>query len=160
MHDQIHLSLKKLANKLKFAFHDLDSIIESEKKKTIAELFEKYGEEKFREIEKKYLHKTESLTKSVIATGGGTPCFFDNMAWMNTNGTTVFLDASPQHLLHNITKGKNKRPLVQNHSEEELLFFIEQKLKERKKYYAEAKFILPKENLEIESFKKIISLSS
>ena len=138
-------------------FIDLDEKIENQEHKSITEIFENEGEDYFRQKEAILLRSLIKEDNCIISCGGGTPCFFDNMAWMNGHGTTVFLDASPQHLLHNITKGKNKRPLVQNHNEEELLFFIEQKLKERKKYYAEAKFILPKENLGIESFKKIIS---
>ena len=115
---------KKLANKLKFAFHDLDSIIETEKRKTITELFEKYGEEKFREIEKKFLHKTEPLKKSVIATGGGTPCFFDNMQWINENGTSVYLQLHAGSLYHRIAPSKEKRPLIKDLSDIDLMDFI------------------------------------
>jgi shikimate kinase len=93
---------------------------------------------------------------AIISCGGGTPCFFDNMDFMNENGITVLLDASPAYILENIKHEPGKRPLINNLNEAELLFFIEQKIKERIPYYSRAKLILSAPDLEPGSFEKIV----
>ena len=124
-------------------FYDLDEIIEQNEKRSIAEIFEKAGEEYFRKIETVALHQFSKIENAVIACGGGTPCFNANMQWMNENGITVYLSATPQYILSRIKEEKDKRPLINKLNEAELLFFIEQKLKEREPFYSQAKIILP-----------------
>ena len=137
-------------------FYDLDEQIEREEHATITEIFERSGEDYFRQKEAIKLRSVALHEPAIISCGGGTPCFFDNMAFMNDQGITVLLDASPAYMLENIRKEEGRRPLINNANEAELLFFIEQKLKERVPYYSRAKMILSAPELEEGSFDKII----
>lgn len=125
------------------AFYDLDEVIEKENGKTIAAIFEQAGEDHFRKIETVALQAFAGTENCIIACGGGTACFNDNMPWMNEHGTTVYLSATPQYIFDRVLDDKEKRPLIKKHNEAELLFFIEQKLKEREPFYKQAKIILP-----------------
>lgn len=125
------------------AFYDLDEIIEKKEGKTIAAIFEKQGEEYFRKIETDALRTFEGKDNCLIACGGGTACFNKNMRWMNDNGTTIYLSAMPSYILSRVKEEKDKRPLINKHNEAELLFFIEQKLKEREPFYNKAKITFP-----------------
>src|SRR5690606_34726901 len=100
---------KRLAAKLNMAFVDLDNLIEVTEGKTINEIFELKGESYFREKEKEIL-QTTVFVNTVVATGGGTPCFFDNMSWMNTNGKTIYLKMTAQALESRLKFDKNNRP--------------------------------------------------
>ncbi|MBL7701381.1 MAG: shikimate kinase [Ferruginibacter sp.] len=124
-------------------FYDLDELIEKREAKTIAAIFEKQGEGYFRKIETDTLKTFEGKENCIIACGGGTACFNDNMQWMNENGTTIYLYATPSCILSRVKEEKDKRPLINKHNEAELLFFIEQKLKEREPFYSQAKITLP-----------------
>ncbi|MBK8496220.1 MAG: shikimate kinase [Chitinophagaceae bacterium] len=128
-------------------FYDLDDVIEKATGKTIAVLFEKKGEKYFRKIETEALHTFADKDDCIIACGGGTACFNDNMQWINKNGTPVYLSASPQYIFERVITEKEKRPLVKKINTAELLFFIEQKLKEREPFYKQAAFILPADDL-------------
>ncbi len=128
-------------------FYDLDDVIEKATGKTIAVLFEKKGETYFRKIETEALHTFADKDNCIIACGGGTACFNDNMQWINKNGTPVYLSASPQYIFERVITEKEKRPLVKKINTAELLFFIEQKLKEREPFYKQAAFILPADEL-------------
>jgi shikimate kinase len=119
-------------------FIDLDEEIERDEQLSISDIFEKRGEDYFRQKEAVMLRQMQQYSNAVIACGGGTPCFFDNMKWMNENGLSVLLQAAPAAILQNILVHEGKRPLVKNLNEAELLFYIEQKLSERKNYYEEA----------------------
>ena len=125
-------------------FYDLDEIIETKEGRSIAEIFEKDGEGYFRSIETKALQQFAEKDGCIIACGGGAACFNDNMQWMNEHGITIYLSASPQHILSRVKEEeKDKRPLINKLNQAELLFFIEQKLKERESFYNQAKIILP-----------------
>ena len=128
-------------------FFDLDESIEAAQKKTIVKLFEEEGEVFFRQVETSVL-KTFYKTKNyIIACGGGTACFNDNMQWMNENGLTVYLSATPQYILGRVLTEQDKRPLIKNLNPAELLFFIEQKLKQRQPFYNQSKIILQVEDI-------------
>ncbi len=142
-----------------FNFIDLDEELEKHEQKTVAEIFETRGEDYFRQKETILLRSLTAQSNSIVSCGGGTPCFFDNMAWMNKNGLTIFLEASTQFILKNIKNEKDKRPLIKDKDDAEIIFFIDQKLKERQPYYSKAKIIFPAEDLNIDSIKKIINLS-
>jgi shikimate kinase len=131
------------AQKNSLDFYDLDEEIEKKEGKTIASIFEKDGEDHFRKIETIALKEFTEKENCIIACGGGTACFNENMQWMNENGTTIYLSAAPQYIFDRVLDDKEKRPLINKHNEAELLFFIEQKLKEREPFYKQAQIILP-----------------
>jgi shikimate kinase len=139
---------KKWALQNGMAFYDLDEEIERKEGKTIALIFEQEGEAYFRKIETKTLHAFTAIENCIIACGGGTACFNHNLDWMNTNGKTVYISAGPQYIFNRISEEKDKRPLIKKFNEAELLFFIEQKLKEREPFYKQAKLILPVDELD------------
>ncbi|MFT3678750.1 MAG: shikimate kinase [Ferruginibacter sp.] len=131
------------AAKHKIAFLDLDEQIEVSERKSVAEIFEAKGEDYFREVEARILRNHVFLNDTIVACGGGTPCFHNNMEWMNKYGTTVYITCTPDEILRRInTSGKNKRPLLSKVNQAELLFFIEKKLKERQPFYGQAKVVL------------------
>ena len=136
-------------------FYDLDEVIEKKQGKTISEIFEKDGEDYFRKIESSALRAFAETENCIIACGGGTACFNDNIQWMNENGKTVYLSAIPQYIFDRVLEEKGKRPLIKKHNEAELLFFIEQKLKEREPFYSQAKFILPVTELNDDSLQPL-----
>lgn len=134
---------KKLANALGYAFYDLDQIVAERIGMSIPEYFEKFGEPAFREQEKNALETLSQFEKVVLATGGGTPCFFDNMELLNNAGTTVYLKLHPKTLQKRLNqKNVSKRPVLQGLGGEELLRFIQIKLREREVYYNKAKIIV------------------
>ncbi len=118
-----------------YAFIDLDDEIEKEEQSAVIDIFDKRGEDYFRQKEAIMLRSMDRHDNVIIACGGGTPCFFDNITWMNNKGTTLLLSAPSAFILKNIMAQDGKRPLVKNLNEAELIFYIEQKLKERAEYY-------------------------
>lgn len=133
---------KALAKTLGMPFYDLDWYIEGRMRKTVPQIFAERGEEGFRKIEQYMLHEVAEFEDVVVSCGGGTPCFFDNMDYMNTCGETVFLNASPEALKAHLLMGKTQRPLIQGKSPEELLDFIKDSLQKRLPYYQKAKHTL------------------
>ena len=136
-------------------FFDLDELIEKEEQKTVAEIFEQNGETYFRQRETAVLKTFTQKTNCIIACGGGTPCFNDNMQWMNDNGTTVYLAATPDDIFKRVITEQAKRPLIKDLSPEALLHFIENKLKERAPVYTKAKIILPVTSITTDTIKTI-----
>lgn len=132
---------KRLSKLLNLSFIDLDMFIESKYHKTISELFKEKGEDGFREIEKKSLIEVSEIEDVVISTGGGTPCFFDNMELMNVTGKTVYVKAEPCDLVAQLQISKKKRPLIANKSADLLLPFITNHLNEREPFYNRADII-------------------
>lgn len=146
---------KQLANRLNCLVIDLDAVIVSQEGKTIAEYFAEYGEAAFRELESTTLKTFNYPETCVVATGGGLPCFFDNMDWMNANGKTVYLQMTPPQLvsrLHN----REKRPLLKGMDNEQLLAFVEMKLEERNTFYNQAQIVINAFDLEAEVLEKQI----
>ncbi|HLG33602.1 MAG TPA: shikimate kinase [Bacteroidia bacterium] len=129
---------EKIAAMLKIPFVDLDKKIEKQQGKTVAEIFQKKGENYFRTVEAEVLRKTKRYTDSVIATGGGAPCFHDNMKWMNENGITVYLSAKSAELYHRLLSDRENRPLIASLSDITLLEFIMGTLGSRERFYAMA----------------------
>lgn len=139
---------KAYARAMQLPFIDLDWYIEERFHKTVRELFEERGEDAFREIERNMLHEVAEFEDVVIACGGGTPCFFDNMEYMNGKGDTVFLNASPDVLFRRLKVAKSKRPLLKDKSDEELMEVIRQALQMRLPFYSQAKYNFNAESLE------------
>jgi shikimate kinase len=131
---------KHLAKKLNLQFIDMDLYIENRYHKSISAIFEERGEAGFREIERKTLHEIADFENVVISTGGGLPCFFDNMDVMNQTGITIYLKASVEELSDRLKTGKQSRPLIKNKSPEEIKDFIATNLEKREAFYRRATF--------------------
>lgn len=149
---------RKLAGYLGYLFIDLDKILEDEAGMSIAEFFKRNGEEAFREFERRMLQSSTFNDNTVIATGGGAPCFFDNMEWMNKNGATVYLMVPPKGLVDRL-KHSTDRPLIKGLNEEEMLKFISGKLEEREPFYKQATYVVNGIGLTAEKLAKNIGLS-
>ena len=132
---------KNIARKMEIPFIDLDRVIEEQEKQTITDIFETKGESYFRKLEAKILRQFPKDLKAVIAVGGGAPCFYDNIQYMNYLGTSVFLKRSKQRILGRLRQNKDKRPLVAKLNDQELKDFIEQGLANRNSFYEQAEFI-------------------
>jgi len=131
---------KTLAKSLNRSFYDLDWYIEERYHKRIPQIFEEKGEQGFREIERRMLHEVAEFEDIVLACGGGTPCFFDNIDYMNAHTVTIFLKASPEIIFTHLKLSHTVRPLLQGKNEEELKTFIEKQLTEREPYYSRAHY--------------------
>jgi len=129
---------RALASQLNFRFLDLDEWLEAGEGKTVASIFSEAGEPAFRKLEAEYLRATARFSNTVIATGGGTPCFFENMDWMNHNGITVYLQASPVLLAARLRSEKESRPLLAGLDDGELPLFIQKKISDRAVFYQQA----------------------
>ncbi|MEN5087615.1 shikimate kinase [Sphingobacterium faecium] len=141
---------KKLANKLELPFIDTDDEIVKEVGMSITEYFQLHGEEKFRALEREHLQKI-AQHEAIISTGGGSPCFFDNMQWMNENGISVYLQMTPKALFDRLSQSKpNKRPILIGKTDEELFNFISEKLVEREPFYKQAHLIIDQINTPVE----------
>ena len=132
---------KSLARHLGLEFIDLDWYIENRFHQSVSQLFATRGEEGFRKIEQNMLHEVAEFEDVVISAGGGTPCFFDNMEYMNQQGLTVYLKATPEILRTHLRMGKQKRPLIAQKNDEELDIFIRESLDKRESYYNQARLI-------------------
>ena len=144
---------KALSKDMGIPFYDLDWYIESRMRKTVAQIFAERGEEGFRQIEYNMLHEVAEFENVIISCGGGTPCFFDNMDYMNGQGETVYLKASPEVLYGHLKMGKTERPLLKNKTPEEMQVFIAEQLEKREPFYSKAKHTLDV-NL-LENYEKI-----
>lgn len=133
---------KALAKELGLPFYDLDWYIESRMRKKVSEIFAERGEEGFRDIERNMLHEVAEFENVVISCGGGTPCFFDNMDYMNGQADVIYLKATPEILYYHLQMGKSVRPLLAGKSKDELLDFIKEQLAYREQFYLKAKHIL------------------
>lgn len=132
---------KQLANRLNCAVIDLDAEIVKKVGISIAQYFAEFGEAAFRKLESDTLKIYPYPETCVVATGGGLPCFFDNMDWMNAKGQTVYLQMTPAQLVSRLGN-REKRPLIKGMDDEQLLAFIEMKLVERNPFYNKAKLII------------------
>jgi len=142
---------RRLASRLSYAFVDLDSLVETEEHLTIAGIFAQKGEIYFREKEAAVLRNIASHDNTVVSTGGGLPCFGDNMAWMNANGITVYLRLSPEALFQRLLHAREERPLIKEKSHDELLEYIRHTLHEREHFYQQCAIIAEGLNINVRS---------
>ncbi len=147
---------KLLAEKLKTRVYDLDFLIESNEEKTIAEMFEEDGEEFFRNKESEILRWFIEKKDCVVATGGGTPCFNNNMEWMNDNGITIWLNEPIDVLVQRLKPEKEHRPLIKDLTDEELGSFLSKKLEERRPYYSQATYTIEFSSMKIKDLIKLL----
>lgn len=144
---------KALAKSLGLPFYDLDWYIESRMRKRVADIFAERGEEGFRIIERNMLHEVAEFEDVVISCGGGTPCFFDNMEYLNQQADVFYLRGSVDTLIAHLKMGKGVRPLLMGKSDEELQAYITEQLAKREEFYMKAKHIIDINTLD--SFDKI-----
>lgn len=139
---------RALADRLGLTFIDLDQYIEQRFRKSISQIFAEKGEEGFREIERRMLHEVADFEDVIISTGGGTPCFFDNIDFMNSKGTTVYLQVPVERLFIRLSIARKQRPLIKEKSDEELRAFIAEQLAKREPHYAKAQYSFTADKLE------------
>ena len=157
---------KALSKELGVIFYDLDWYIESRMRKTVSEIFAERGEEGFRKIEYNMLHEVAEFEDVIISCGGGTPCFFDNMDYMNQQGQVVYLKAEPEVLYKHLQMAKVERPLLKGKSKEDLLTFIKEQLEKREAFYTKARYTLDvslmdnydKIKISVEKIKELLGL--
>ena len=140
---------KKLANKLNVPFKDTDVILEQKFGEPIADYFAKNGEKAFR-VEEKTLLLQNDFGNAVVATGGGLPCFYDNMEVLNEKGITIFLDRPAKELQQRLINAKKKRPLIKELNDGELLDYVTTQLKVRLPFYQKATIILDRNQQSVE----------
>jgi shikimate kinase len=148
---------RRLSEYLGLQFIDMDHYIEMRNHKTIPQIFEEEGEAEFRKKERKALEELAEFTDTVIATGGGAPCFFDNIGLMNQSGRTIYMNIDPSILAERLLKSKTERPLIKGKSKEELVAFIDETLQKRNHYYKQAEFEITQPDIDLGLVKKMIS---
>lgn len=147
---------RQLASTLGLTLIDLDHYLENKYFKTIPKIFEEEGEESFRRKEQAVLHEVSTFENVIVATGGGAPCFFDNMDVMNRTGFCIFLDVDTNELVERLTHAKIERPIIKGKSSEELAGFIDGMMGKRRPFYEKAKYILKGKNITADQILKII----
>ena len=147
---------RQLGKALNIPFYDLDWYIEGRMRKTVPQLFVERGEEGFRQVERNMLHEVAEFEDVVLSCGGGTPCFFDNIDYINQKGITVFMNASPEIIVKHLNISHNVRPLLQQKQGQELLDHIARHMEERMPYYRKAQYEVNVDTLD--TFQKIDQL--
>ena len=141
---------KKAASRLKLTHIDIDSLIENKYCESIKNIFKNEGEDWFRVIEREVLISTFSMDDVVVSTGGGTPCFFDNMDLINSNGTSFYIKIKYKALLNRLINSKKERPLIINMKNEDLELYVKQLLEKRETYYNKAHYTIEGESINID----------
>lgn len=134
--------MDRLSRKLKLRRYDLDQLIEDVEDRSIQQIFTESGEEHFRKMESIVLKWFADRDDFILATGGGTPCFFDNMEWMNQQGLTIWLDEDIPQLVERLLPEKKQRPLLSGLADKEIEGFLQKRLGERAKFYSQARLRL------------------
>lgn len=147
---------RRIANRLGWEVADTDAMFEEKYRISIDDFFQKYDEPLYRKLESQVLKETEHLENTVISTGGGTACYFDNMEWMNQHGLTVFMRISPAAAVDRVLHSRHKRPLARGKSEEELLEFVIQHYTSRLPFYEQAKITVKSEDFDLEGLMGMI----
>lgn len=151
---------KILAEKLGWQFTDMDMFIEGRYHQTISQIFAEKGEDEFRKIEKLCLRELGEYENVIIATGGGAPCFFDNMDYMTRKGDTIYIQMSPGQLASRLLSTKvGIRPLIAQLKPEELPGFIADALQKREPFYLQANTIISGTDEELEQWFRDYTLS-
>ena len=133
---------RKLAATLNLAFIDLDTFLEEKYFRTIQQIFAEEGEAAFRRKEQNVLHEVSAFDNVIVATGGGAPCFFDNMEVMNNTGFCIFLDVDTASLVNRLIHAKTERPIIKGKLPEDLHHFIEEMMLKRRPFYEKAQYII------------------
>ena len=131
---------KLLAKRLGYSFVDMDAHIEEQQFKSVGQIFAERGEDEFRVLEQRCLHEVAQFDDVIISTGGGAPCFFDNMEYMNTHGTSIYLRFTAAELADRLATQAAKRPLIATKKGDELRQFISEGLNKREPFYTQANY--------------------
>lgn len=142
---------RSLAQSLNIRFINSDSEIEQQTGMTTGQIFEQYGEDYFRTLEKEFLQNFNADNSFVLATGGGTPCYNDQMTVLNALGTTVYLQCSNETLFSRLKNERDHRPLIAGLSDDELRDAIDFRMKQRESIYQLAQIVLPANEQTVES---------
>lgn len=149
---------RKLAATLNLTFIDLDSFLEEKYFRTIPQIFAEEGEAGFRRKEQTVLHEVSAFDNIVVATGGGAPCFFDNMEVMNNTGFCIFLDVDTDSLVNRLVHAKTERPIIKGKSADELHQFIDEMMLKRRPFYEKARFTIKGNEIRPEQVLALISV--
>ncbi len=147
---------KKLAKAMKLDFYDLDTLVSERAKCSINDIFKYLGEDFFRATERECLQDLAGKNNFVLATGGGTPCFYDNMDFIKKNGKSIYIQMDEKALYDRLIQAKNKRPLIRNFEGEDLLQFIRRALETRKHCYESSDYTIPGINPDVNEIVKIL----
>ncbi len=147
---------KRLAEALDFDFKDTDSIIEEQEGTEVTEIFKNKGEDYFRTIEAKILTEISQEKNTIIATGGGMPCWGNNLEFMNQTGLTIYLKAGLGCVMKNLLKEKERRPMIANIDPTVLADYIHEKLEERKPCYKGAHTSIVTNNMKFSSLLELV----
>lgn len=147
---------KKLARAIGYFFFDLDDEIEKLTGKKIVQIFQSEGEDAFRALEHSVVQSLSKRKNIVIATGGGTPCFYDNLQVMNSTGVVVYISMKPESLARRLLNAKVKRPLIEGIPQERLPDFIAGHLEHRESFYNKAPVRIKGENLDMDDLVRLV----
>jgi len=151
---------RRLSATLEMPFYDLDAYIVTQTGKSIPELFAEHGEAGFRKMEQAHLRSLMEQSASVVSTGGGTPCFFDNMEQMNRFGRTIYLQVPVEILAARLSKEMHRRPLLAGLNSEDLPDFIKNLLEKRAPFYELAQQKPEWSGVEAVYFKRILEATT
>jgi len=140
-----------LAFALRFQFVDTDQLIERRTGKTVTEIFKTHGEAHFRDLERQIVRELVESSGTVIATGGGLPCHFDNLERLKEKAFVVCLWASPEKLYERV-KHQSHRPLL---NDPDPLGTIRRLLSDREPYYRQADLLV---NVETRTTREIVQI--
>lgn len=149
---------RRLAQELGYQFVDLDKLFEATFRTSIPLFFQRYGEESFRKLEQKVLHSTGEQEDVVISTGGGTPCHFDNMEWINAHGVSIYLDVGFDALMQRAAQSKNVRPILAGKPYDECKTFMQEQLLLRVPYYSKARLIVKEDAPDIRHLVELLAV--
>jgi len=147
---------RQLASILNLSFIDLDTFLEEKYFRTIPQIFEEEGETGFRRKEKKVLLEVSAFDDVIVATGGGAPCFFDNMELMNNTGFCIFLDVDTASLVNRLIHAKIERPIIKGKTPDELHHFIDGMMLKRRPFYEKARYIIKGNEIKTEQVLQLL----
>lgn len=147
---------KKLASIMGYDFIDTDKYFEDKYKISILDFFEKFGEEMFRKFEHDILKELVVKDNVIISTGGGLPCFNENMDIINKEGFSIYLEMPFKAIINRQKNSKQKRPLLQNKTQEEIEEYLKALLTKREPIYKKSKITIDAQNIDFSYLKETI----
>ena len=141
---------RQLADTLGYTFHDLDEAIEARFHTTVPLFFKNYGEAMFRQVERNMLHDTADMDNVVVSTGGGTPCYFDNIQWINQHGQSVYIKLTEEAICRRMVVSRKCRPTIKALPADQRRQFIHDQLALRLPFYNQAHYTILADNLSTE----------